>query len=103
MSGREKNDFAAKLWFYSTTCGQRPKHGRKFFPHTKLKPYLELKKNAGKKTQHVFGGPGRKVFWGVFIIFRLRMPIPPVPYNEKICNSQNMLTLTFYKILPIFE
>jgi len=56
-----------------------------------------------KKFNMFLGVQGEKFFWGVFIIFRLRMPIPPVPYNEKICNSQNMLTLTFYKILPFFE
>jgi len=50
----------------------------------KIQPYLKLFKNVGKKTQHVFGGPGRKVFLDVFIIFRLRRPIPLVPYNEKI-------------------
>jgi len=33
--GREKNNLAAKQWFYSTTCGERIKHGRKFVLHTK--------------------------------------------------------------------
>jgi len=30
MLGREKNNLAAKQWFYSTTCGEKIKHGRKF-------------------------------------------------------------------------
>ena len=42
-----------------------------------------FKKCRQKNLNMFFWGPERK---GVFIIFRLRRPIPPVPYNEKICN-----------------
>ena len=36
MLGREKNNLAAKQLFYSTTCGERTKHGRKFVLHKKF-------------------------------------------------------------------
>jgi len=88
MSGREKNNLAEKQWFYSTTCGERT-NTAEYRCAYKIQPYLKLFENVGKKPQHVFGGPGRKVFWGVFIIFRLRKPIPPIPQKEKIFHSQN--------------
>jgi len=36
---------------------------------------------------------GEKLFWGVFIMFRLGRPIPPVPLNEKFAEHVDINVL----------
>jgi len=74
MSGREKNNLAAKTVVLFNDLLRENKTRQKIRSAYKIQPYLTLSKTVGKKTQHVFGDPGRKIFWTFLSFFVFEGP-----------------------------
>jgi len=74
MSGREKKQPCCKTVVLFNDLWRGSKTRRKIRSAYKIQPYLKLLKNVGKKTQHVFGGPGRKFFWTFLSFFVFEGP-----------------------------